>query len=158
VGSCPYLWKYRDQGVNFCGPPVLLVKRRGDLPMISDAAYYLHTTLNRLRQKPVLTAMMVSSLVFGATALMAGVVVWRVNSNCSIEASSGLSNVGRLVTDSPGHSDLWIDHQALQAELGVKVSQPSPSGSALSHKDARAVCPCSALLQLQRARPTWQRI
>jgi hypothetical protein len=126
--------------------------------MISDAAYYLHTTLNRLRQKPVLTAMMVCSLVFGATALTAGVVEWRVNSNCSIEASSGLSNVGRLVTSSPGHSDLWIEHQALQTELGVKVSQPSPSGSALSHKDASAGCPCAALLQWQRARPTWQRI
>jgi hypothetical protein len=126
--------------------------------MISDAAYYLHTTLNRLRQKPVLTAMMVSSLVFGATALMAGVVVWRVNSNCSIEASSGLSNVGQLVTGSPSHGDLWIEHQGLQAELGVKGSQPSQSGSALSHKDASAGCPCAVLLQWQRARPTWQRI
>src|ERR1700732_2706510 len=108
--------------------------------MITDAAYYLHATLNRLLQKPVLTAMMVCSLVFGATALMAGVVVWRVNSNCSIEARSGLSNVGQLVTDSPGHSDLWIDHQALQAELGVKVSQAASSGSALSNKNASAAC------------------
>jgi hypothetical protein len=123
--------------------------------MITDAAYYLHATLNRLRQKPVLTAMMVCSLVFGATALMAGVVVWRVNSNCSIEASSGLSNVGQRVTDS--HSGLWIEHQALQAELGQKISQPQ-SGLALSHKDASAGCPCAALTQWQRGRPTWQRI
>jgi hypothetical protein len=125
--------------------------------MITDAAYYLHATLYRLRQKPVLTAMMVCSLVFGATALTAGVVVWRVNSNCSISASSGLSIVGDLVTDSRGHSHLWIEHQALQAELGQRVSQPQ-SGSALSHKDASAGCPCAALMQWQRARPTWQRI
>jgi hypothetical protein len=105
--------------------------------MITDAAYYLHATLYRLRQKPVLTAMMVCSLVFGATALTAGVVVWRVNSNCSIEAGSGLSNVSHLVTGS--------------------LSQPQ-SGSALSHKDASAVCPCAALMQWQRGRPTWQRI
>jgi hypothetical protein len=124
--------------------------------MTTDAAYYLHATLNRLLQKPVLTAMMVCSLVFGATALTAGVVVWRVNSNCEIEASSGLSNVGHLVTGS--HSDLWIEHQALQAELGQKVSQPSQSGSALSHKDASAGCSCAALMQWQRGRPTWQRI
>jgi hypothetical protein len=115
--------------------------------MITDAAYYLHATLYRLRQKPVLTAMMVCSLVFGATALTAGVVVWRVNSNCSIEASSGLSNVGDL-----------IEHQALQVELGQKISQPSQSSSALSHKDASAGCPCAALMQWQRGRPTWQRI
>ena len=118
--------------------------------MTTDAAYYLHATLNRLLQKPVLTAMTVCSLVFGATALTAGVVVWRVNSNCEIEASS--------VTDSPGHSDLWIDRQALQAELGVNVSQPSQRGSALSRKDASAGCPCAALTQWQRARPMWQRI
>jgi len=125
--------------------------------MITDAAYYFHATLYRLRQKPVLTAMMVCSLVFGATALTAGVVVWRVNSNCSTAAGSGLSDIGDLVTDRHGHSDLWIEHQALRAELGQKVSQPQ-GGSALSHKDASASCPCAALTQWQRGRPTWQRI
>jgi hypothetical protein len=125
--------------------------------MITDAAYYLHATLYRLRQKPVLTAMMVSSLVFGATALTAGVVVWRVNANCSIAESSSPSNGGDLVTDSPSHNDLWIEHQALRAELGQKVSQPQ-NGSALSRKDASAGCPCAALTQWQRARPTWKRI
>jgi len=123
--------------------------------MLTDAAYYLHATLYRLRQKPVLTAMMVCSLVFGATALTAGVVVWRVNSNCLIQASSGLSNVGRLVTDS--HSEPWIEHQPLQAGLGQKISQPQ-SGSALSHKVASPGCPCAALTQWQRGRPTWRRI
>src|ERR1700731_1206690 len=98
-GFAPLLWKYHARLVNFCAPPVLLVKRRGDLPMTTDAAYFLHATLYRLRQKPVLTAMMVSSLVFGATALTAGVVVWRVNSNCAIAASSGPSNDGDLVTE-----------------------------------------------------------
>ena len=124
--------------------------------MVTDAAYYLHATLYRLRQKPVLTAMMVCSLVFGATALTAGVVVWRVNANCSIEAGSGLSNVGDLV-DGRSDRGRWIDHQALQAELGQNVSQPQ-SGSALSHKNASAGCPCAALNQWQRTRPTWQRI
>jgi hypothetical protein len=125
--------------------------------MITDAAYYLHATLYRLRQKPVLTAMMVSSLVFGATALAAGIVVWRVNANCSIAESSSPSNVDNLVTGSASHGDLWIERQALQAELGVKVSQPH-GGSALSGKHASAGCPCAALTQWQRARPTWQRI
>jgi hypothetical protein len=45
---------------------------------------YFRATLYILRRKPVLTAMMVSSLVLGATALAAAITVWRTNSSCSI--------------------------------------------------------------------------
>ena len=45
---------------------------------------YFRAILYILRRKPVLTAMMVSSLVLGLTGLAAAITVWRDNSSCSI--------------------------------------------------------------------------
>jgi hypothetical protein len=51
--------------------------------MISTDGYF-RAILYILRRKPVLTAMMVSSLVLGLTGLAAAITVWRDNSSCSI--------------------------------------------------------------------------
>ncbi|MDP9008470.1 MAG: hypothetical protein M3N91_07150 [Pseudomonadota bacterium] len=122
--------------------------------MMTSAAYYFHAALYRLCQKPVLTAMMVSSLVFGATALTAGIAVWRVNSLCSTEPKSALPNTGQVAN----RSDLWNQHQALQVELGTRIGQAPQYGPALSHNEASASCPCAAFTRWHGGRPTWQRI
>ena len=51
--------------------------------MISTHGYF-RAILYILRRKPVLTAMMVSSLVLGLTGLAAAITVWRDNSSCAI--------------------------------------------------------------------------
>lgn len=47
--------------------------------MRNTAANFIQLSLNR---RPVLTAMMVYSIGFGAAALMAAVAVWRANASC----------------------------------------------------------------------------
>jgi hypothetical protein len=123
--------------------------------MITRAAYYFHAALYQLRQKPVLTAMMVCSLVFGVTALSAGIAVWRVSSSCPTENFS-LPNVVQLATDRASRSDLLTQHQSLHVDWEIRVAQ-TESGSALSRHGASTGCPC-ALMESQRARVAWRRI
>ena len=120
--------------------------------MKNNTAYYFHATLYRLRQKPVMTAMMVCSLVFGVTAAIAGIKVWRASSVCAIAQSSALPSVVHAVTDVAGQSDLLIQHQVLQIALSVGGQTPQ-AGSALSHKNASAGCRCAAPMEWH-----WQRI
>jgi hypothetical protein len=124
--------------------------------MITRAAYYFHAALYQLRQKPVLTAMMVCSLVFGVTALSAGIAVWRVNSSCPVTENPSLPNLVQVATERASGSDLSIQHQSLQVDLGMRVAQ-TQSGSALSRHGAPTGCPC-ALMESQHARATWRRI
>jgi hypothetical protein len=123
--------------------------------MMTRAAYYFHAALYQLRQKPVLTAMMVCSLVFGVTALSAGIAVWRVNSGCPTE-NPNLQNVVQLATERASRSDLLIQHQSLKVDWEIRVAQ-TQSGSALSRHGAQTICPC-VLQESQRARSTWRRI
>jgi hypothetical protein len=53
-----------------------------------------------LGRNPVLTAMVVCSMVLGVTVLMAGVAVWRANSICPTErqALAGAENDGLMVS------------------------------------------------------------
>jgi len=67
--------------------------------MIARAASYFHATLYRLRRSPVLTAMMVCSLVFGVAALAAGIKVWRVSSACTVAQTSTPLNVAQVVRE-----------------------------------------------------------
>jgi hypothetical protein len=120
--------------------------------MKNNTAYYFQATLHKLRGKPVMTAMMVCSLVFGATAAIAGIKVWRAGSVCAIAQSSALPDVVQAVTDVAGQSDLLIQHQVLQTALTVGGRTPQ-GGSALSHKNAAAGCRCSAPIEWH-----WQRI
>ena len=52
--------------------------------MRTIAAYYFHAALCRLRRNPVLTTMMVYSVVFGVAVLMAAFAVWRASSSCPV--------------------------------------------------------------------------
>jgi hypothetical protein len=113
--------------------------------MITGTADFFHAILYWLRRNPVLTAMMVCSLVLGATALTAGIAVWRVNFSCAIAERSVLPTVVQVVTGIANRSDLLGLHEGL------------PSG-ALSRQDASAKCACAAVIKWQHARPTWQRI
>jgi hypothetical protein len=120
--------------------------------MKNNTAYHVHATLHRLRRKPVMTAMMVCSLVFGVTAAIAGIKVWRATSVCTIAHSSALPAVLQPVADVAGQSDLLIQHQVLQTALS-EGGQTLQAGSALSHKNASAGCPCAAPIAWH-----WQRI
>jgi hypothetical protein len=56
---------------------------KGNIAMKTIAACF-HTALYRLLRNPVLTAMMVYTAVFGVTALMAALTVWRASSSCPV--------------------------------------------------------------------------
>ncbi|HMD29093.1 MAG TPA: hypothetical protein VKH13_11035 [Steroidobacteraceae bacterium] len=83
--------------------------------MQNNSASHFDAISNRLQRNPVLTAMIVTSLIIGVTASIAAVAAWRASSACIAPTSD----------DAP-RSDLLM-HQALQADLvGV------------------AACPCAA--------------
>jgi hypothetical protein len=65
-----------------------------------------------LRRNPVLTAMMVSSLVLGMTALVAAFTVWRASSSCSIPRKTVLPYVVQIVGATASRADVLIEHQA----------------------------------------------
>jgi putative ABC transport system permease protein len=56
--------------------------------MGTTAAHYFRAVLYRLRRNPVLTAMMLYSVVLGMTALMAAFAVWRASSGCPMRQRS----------------------------------------------------------------------
>jgi hypothetical protein len=119
--------------------------------MQNNAASLFDAISNRLQRNPVLTAMIVTSLIIGATASMAGVAAWRASSACMTPPSAPPHLVQGVTDDAP-RSDLLM-HQALQADLVIGVGQTAHSELATSHKDALAACPCSASLGWH-----WQRI
>ena len=93
-------------------------------------ARYFDSLLSRLNRKPVMTAMMVWSLVFGVLVLTADITVSRVNAACAMVQLDPNGAPGG--TDIANRSD-FLMHQALQAEMvGV------------AHKDSSAACPCVA--------------
>jgi len=47
----------------------------------------LRATLSRLRRNPVLIAMMSTLLLFGVTASIAGIAMWRTDSACLAQAA-----------------------------------------------------------------------
>jgi len=61
-----------------------------------------------LRRNPVLTAMMVSSLVLGITALVAAITVWRASSSCSIPRRTVLPYVVQAVAATASRTDVLI--------------------------------------------------
>jgi hypothetical protein len=74
------------------------------------ATFYL------LRRNPVLTAMMVSSLILGITALVAAFTMWRASSSCSIPRKTVFPYVVQVVEASAGRADELIEHQVLRAD------------------------------------------
>lgn len=69
--------------------------------MRNTAANFIHLSLNR---RPVLTAMMVYSMGFGAVALTAAVAVWRAGSGCPLSHRSEQPYVVQIAVDVPGES------------------------------------------------------
>jgi len=67
-----------------------------------------------LRRNPVLTAMMVSSLVLGITALAAAITVWRASSSCSLPRKTVLPYVVQVV-EATGRADVLFEHRAAHA-------------------------------------------
>jgi len=80
--------------------------------MQDNAAYRFDAILNRLHRNPVLTAMMVTSLIIGVTASIAGVASWRANSACIAEKSAP-PHVAQELTDDAGHGGLVVRQVAL---------------------------------------------
>jgi hypothetical protein len=78
---------------------------KGNIAMRTIAAYYFHAALYRLRRNPVLTAMMVYSVVFGAVVLMAAFAVWRASSSCPIPRWSEPRYVVQISSGYAGRSD-----------------------------------------------------
>jgi hypothetical protein len=68
-----------------------------------------------LRRNPVLTAMMVSSLVLCITALVAAFTVWRASSSCSIPRKTVFPYVVQIVEGTAGGAVLLIEHRASRA-------------------------------------------
>jgi hypothetical protein len=68
-----------------------------------------------LRRNPVLTAMMVSSLILGITALVAAITVWRASSSCSIPHKTVLPYVVQVVETPAGRAVLLTEHQTPRA-------------------------------------------
>ncbi len=69
--------------------------------MRNAAGDFIHLSFSR---RPVLTAVMVYSVGFGAAALMAAVAVWRANSNCPLSRRYGQPYVVQI-TDPAGQPD-----------------------------------------------------
>jgi hypothetical protein len=97
--------------------------------MLTGAARYFDALFCRLNRKPVMTAMMVWSLVFGVLVLTADITVSRVNSACAMVPLD--PNGAQGGTDVARHD--FLVHQALQAQI-VGVAR----------KDSPASCPCVA--------------
>jgi hypothetical protein len=115
--------------------------------MQDHAAFHFDAILNR---NPVLTAMLVTSLIFGMTASIAGVASWRANSACIAEQSA--PHLAQDLADHAGRGDAMM-RQALQAELLLGVGQTAPGEPAPTRKVALTECPCAA-----SNRWHWQRI
>jgi hypothetical protein len=120
-----------------------MASERENVAMTDNAAYRFYAILNKLRCNPVLTAMMVTSLIFGLTASIASIEVWRASSACVAEISAP-SDIAQVATDVAYRSDLQMD-EALHADVD--------GGLAHSRKAASAACPCSASIGWR-----WQRI
>jgi len=66
---------------------VVTVQGKGILAMKTTAGDYFNAALRGLRRSPVLTAIIVYSVVFGAAVLMAGFAAWRSTASCPMSRS-----------------------------------------------------------------------
>jgi hypothetical protein len=123
----------------------------GIAAMQNNSASHFDAISNRLQRNPVLTAMIVTSLIIGVTASIAAVAAWRASSAC-IAPPSAPPHLVPGVADHASRSDLLM-HQVLQADLVIGVGETAHSELATSHKDALAACPCAASIGWH-----WQRI
>jgi hypothetical protein len=97
--------------------------------MLTGAARSFDAILFKLNRKPVMTAMMVWSLVFGISAFVAGITVWRVNSSCEI---AQLEPTGGAQSYANGADN--AEFRVQQAELNMESERKDPAEG----------CPCAA--------------
>jgi hypothetical protein len=102
-----------------------------DIAMKTGRRYSIRAILGGLRRKPVLVAMMVTSLIYGVTASIAGIAVWKASSECATAQSSTGPNVARVALDVAGMD-----------------GKSTPAGEAVS-----VACPCAVSKEWH-----WQRI
>jgi hypothetical protein len=100
--------------------------------MLNGAARSFDAMLFKLNRKPVMTAMMVWSLVFGISALIAGITVWRVNSTCEIVRLNPPTGTQGFA-DIAAHDEFRVQ-PVLQADLGMGAER----------KDPAEACPCAS--------------
>ena len=97
--------------------------------MLNGPARHFERVSFWLNRKPVMTAMMVWSLVFGTPVVMAGITVWRVDVTCAM-AQLDPANRAQGVADTTNHSDVLV----LRAGMDMGVAS----------KDSATDCPCAA--------------
>jgi cell division protein FtsX len=73
--------------------------------MGNRTVHHFRAAISRLQRNPVLTAMMVYSLVFGMTALTATIAVWRAGSDCTTSHSTMVPNVVHVAEDMGRRGD-----------------------------------------------------
>jgi hypothetical protein len=71
---------------------------KGIIAMRTTAGDYFNAALQGLRRRPVLTAMIVYAVVFGAAVLMAAFAAWRSTASCPMSRSKPVYVV-QLSTD-----------------------------------------------------------
>lgn len=98
--------------------------------------YAIHAVLDRLCRRPVLTAMAVISLIYGVTASIAGLALWRTSSDCVVAKSSAQPNIAQVAMDVADRDDPRVGGKS--APVGAEVS---------------VACPCTAPNEWH-----WQRI
>jgi hypothetical protein len=81
---------------------VVGVTAKGIVAMRTTAGDYFNAALRGLRRSPVLTAILVYSIVFGAAVLMAGFAVWRSTASCPTSRSRPAVYVAKMSADSSG--------------------------------------------------------
>jgi len=97
--------------------------------MLNGPARYFDAVSFWLNRKPVMTAMMVWSLVFGTPVVMAGITVWRVDVECA------------MAQLDPPNGARGVAHTTNRGEV-VALQVGTDMGDA--PKDSPADCPCAA--------------
>jgi hypothetical protein len=111
-----------------------MVSDGGIAAMQNNSASHFDAISRRLQRNPVLTALIVTSLIIGVTASIAAVAAWRASFACIAPTSAPPHLMQGVADDAP--RSVLLMHQALQADLvGV------------------AACPCAASIGWH-----WQRI
>jgi hypothetical protein len=77
--------------------------------MKTTAGDFPNAILDRLLRKPVLTAMIVMSLIYGVTASIAGIVLWRGDSGCATAQSGAGPKVAQVAWDGAGRGNPMMD-------------------------------------------------
>ena len=73
--------------------------------MGNRTVHHFRAALSRLQRNPVLTAMMVYSLVFGMTALTATIAVWRAGSDCTTSHTAVVPHAVHVAEDMGSRGD-----------------------------------------------------